>query len=108
MATNNILVPIIIDDSLLSDPLTEGGESLLSLLETAWNSVTEMLHDFAQSLEFAAKMELAFGQGVNVSELQQAWTRGEVRFPTIEIVAAEALNGAKGAFARATGKIYSK
>jgi hypothetical protein len=70
---SSTLVPIIIDEGLLLDSLPGVGGSLLYVLETAWSSVTELLRDFAQSPEFAAKMELAFGQDVNVSELQTAW-----------------------------------
>lgn len=104
MSTEKI-VPIIINNDLLLNALTEE-ESLLSVLDSAWHSATEKLQNFAQSPDFIDKMELAFGQGVNVSSLQKTWTRNEIGLPPIEIVAAETLNGANGAFAAATGKIY--
>lgn len=78
MATN-LIVPITVSDALLSDHRTGGEDSLFYVLETAQNSVAEILRDFAQSPEFAAKMELAFGQGVKLSELQEAWAAGEGR-----------------------------
>jgi hypothetical protein len=105
--TNNILVPIITDDALLFDPLIDRGGSLLSVLETAWNSVTEMLRDFAQSPDFAAKMALAFGQGVNVSPLQAAWAAGDFSMlPRIEVRTAKRINGANGAYAAALDTIF--
>jgi hypothetical protein len=65
-----------------------------------------MLRIFAQSPEFAAKMELAFGLGVEATDLRQAWVAGEFMLPPIEIRPIAELNGAYGAFAIATGKIY--
>ncbi|MCA2692547.1 MULTISPECIES: hypothetical protein [unclassified Microcystis] len=62
---SSTLVSIIIDEGLLLDSLPRVGGSLFYVLETAWSSVTERLRDFARSPEFAAKMELAFGQDVN-------------------------------------------
>ena len=106
MTTNNQLVPVIIDDVLLIDTLTGDRDILFSVVETAWNSARDRLRDFAQSPDFVAKMELAFGQGVNVSSLQEAWATGEVESPTIEIRPAAELNGARGAFAQATNRIY--
>jgi hypothetical protein len=103
--TNNILVPIITDDALLFDPLIGGG-SLLSVLETVIISVKEKLRYFAQSPDFQVKMELAFGQGIEIAQLQDAWERGEVVFPPIEIRPALEINGANGAFSAATNRIY--
>jgi hypothetical protein len=106
MATNKI-VPIIIDEGLLLDSLTEGGGSLLSVLEIANNSVRGRLRDFAQSPDFAAKMELAFGQGVNVSSLQAAWAAGDfTMLPQIEVRSRWDINGANGAYAAAIDTIF--
>jgi Ca2+-binding RTX toxin-like protein len=51
-------------------------------------------------------MELAFGQGVSISELQDAWAGGGISFPTIEMRSAAELKGADGAFSAATATIY--
>ena len=102
MPTNTILP--IISNGLLVDSSIEG--NLLSVVETAWNLVRENLRNFAQSPEFVAKMELAFGVGVNPTDLRQAWLAGQFALPPIEIRPRTELNGADGAFAVATGKIY--
>jgi hypothetical protein len=102
MATNTILP--IISNGLLVDSSIEG--NLLSVLETAWDLVREDLRNFAQSPEFVAKMEFAFGVGVNPIDLRQAWLAGQFTLPPIEIHPRAELNGADGAFAVATGKIY--
>jgi RHS repeat-associated protein len=78
---------------------------LLSLQE-AESLARQKLQAFARSSDFSVKMKVAFGEGVDVSELQDAWEAGEVRFPTIEIRSAAELNGARGAFAIATNTIY--
>ncbi|MFM6663384.1 MAG: Calx-beta domain-containing protein [Microcystis panniformis] len=104
---SNTLVPIIIDEGLLLDSLTGVGGSLFYVLETAWSSVTELLRDFARSPEFAAKMKLAFGQDVNVSELQTAWAAGDFsKLPQIEVRLRSHLNGANGAYAAAIDRIF--
>ncbi|MBS9386194.1 MAG: hypothetical protein HEQ24_19010 [Dolichospermum sp. BR01] len=75
-------------------------------LSSAIKLVYSKLWDFAKNPDFTAKMKLAFGQDVNVDDLQAAWTRGDINFPNIEVVPTESLNGANGAFAVATGTIY--
>ena len=104
---SSTLVSIIIDEGLLLDSLPRVGGSLFYVLETAWSSVTERLRDFARSPEFAAKMELAFGQDVNVSELQTAWAAGDFsKLPRIEVRLRSHLNGANGAYAAALDRIF--
>jgi RHS repeat-associated protein len=52
-------------------------------------------------------MELAFGQGVNVSELQAAWAAGDFRgLPKIEVRSRSDINGAYGAYAAALDTIF--
>jgi hypothetical protein len=108
MVTNaNTIFPIIIDDGLLLDPLTGVGDSLLSVLETANNSVRVMLREFALSPEFAVKMELAFGPEVNVSQLQAAWIAEDFSMlPKIDVRSRWDINGANGAYTAALDKIF--
>jgi hypothetical protein len=52
-------------------------------------------------------MELAFGQDVNVSELQTAWAAGDCsKLPRIEVRSRSHLNGANGAYAAALDRIF--
>lgn len=91
MPTNTIL-PIIISNGHLVDSSIEG--NLLSVLETTWNLVKENLRNFAQSPRFFTKMELAFGVGINSTDLQQAWLAGQFALPSIEIRPKTDLNAA--------------
>jgi Ca2+-binding RTX toxin-like protein len=100
---------------LLDTPAPVGGltinfnttdAELLSVLAIAKDSVEAKLQDFTQNPDFSADMALAFGEGVNVVNLQNAWLTGEVNFPTIEIRAAADINNAQGAFAGELNTIY--
>jgi Ca2+-binding RTX toxin-like protein len=103
MAINNILFPLITDDVLLTD----WEDGLWSILEVAQVSVKRLLQDFAQSPEFATQMKLAFGQEVNVSELQESWTAGDFSaLPQIEVRSRWDINGANGAYAAAIDRIF--
>ena len=104
---DNDIFPVIIDEGLLLDPITGVGDNLLSILATANNLARDMLRDFAQSPDFAAKMELAFGQGINVSPLQSAWMAGNFSMlPQIEVRSRSEINGANGAYAAALDTIF--
>jgi uncharacterized repeat protein (TIGR01451 family) len=68
------------------------------------------LSSLATSPDFLAKMQVAFGNSFDVEKavkLASAWTRRDFsEFPEIEIRSEAEINGALGAFAAATGKIY--
>jgi len=103
MAISSILFPTITDDVLLTD----WEDSLWSILEVAQVSVKRLLQDFAQSPEFAAQMKLAFGQEVDVSELQETWTAGDFSaLPQIEVRSRWDINGANGAYAAVIDRIF--
>jgi Ca2+-binding RTX toxin-like protein len=66
-----------------------------------------LLQDFAQSPDFAARMKVAFGEEINVADLQAAWQSGDMsRLPEIEVRPAAQINGANGAYAQAVNVIY--
>ncbi|MCC3416833.1 MAG: FG-GAP repeat protein [Microcoleus sp. PH2017_07_MST_O_A] len=68
------------------------------------------LSSFATTPDFLAKMQVAFGNSFDVEKavkLASAWAQGDFsEFPEIEIRSEAEINGALGAFAAATGKIY--
>ena len=68
------------------------------------------LSSLATSPDFLAKMQVAFGNSFDVEKavkLASAWAQGDFsEFPEIEIRSEAEINGALGAFAAATGKIY--
>ena len=76
-------------------------------LEQALLLAQEQLKLFASDTEFFAKMKMAFGENTDASELQDDWSTGDFSvFTNIEIRTSVDLNGAFGAFARATDTIY--
>jgi len=68
------------------------------------------LSSFATTPDFLAKMQEAFGNSFDVEKavkLASAWAQGDFsEFPEIEIRSEAEINGALGAFAGTTGKIY--
>jgi hypothetical protein len=96
----------LINDVLSENSLSIDSEILLSL-EQSLLLVQKQLQAFASDSEFSQKMKLAFGEGVEVEPLHKAWLAGDFSiFPQIEIRHANEINGAYGAFAVATNKIY--
>ncbi|MDJ0647421.1 MAG: Calx-beta domain-containing protein [Xenococcaceae cyanobacterium MO_188.B19] len=92
---------------LFPTDLSENTElSLTYLLEKATILVKDVLQQFVNEPDFTDKMQLAFGENTDGSQLRASWQAGEFIFPQIEIVNATDLNGANGAFARDTNKIY--
>jgi Ca2+-binding RTX toxin-like protein len=82
-------------------------QNLLLTLEQAVLRAQEQLQVFASDSEFGQKIELAFGSGVNAEELRKAWQAGDFsQLPRIEIRSAKEINGANGAFAKATNTVY--
>ncbi|MEG3908156.1 calcium-binding protein [Microcoleus sp. w2-18bC1] len=82
-------------------------QNLLLTLEQAVLRAQEQLQVFASDSELGQKIELAFGSGVNAEELRKAWQAGDFsQLPHIEIRSAKEINGANGAFAKATNTVY--
>jgi uncharacterized repeat protein (TIGR01451 family) len=81
-------------------------ESLLSILFDAQGLLKVKLQEFSQTPNFEEKMSLAFGEGNNVNNWQNAWKTGDIVLPNIEILTSTELNGAYGAFSQDTGSIY--
>lgn len=76
-------------------------------LEQALQLVQKRLQSFATASDVNLKMQVAFGKGINAADLTQAWATGDFSaIPKIEIRPASEINGADGAFAAATDKIY--
>ncbi|MDJ0662844.1 MAG: Calx-beta domain-containing protein, partial [Crocosphaera sp.] len=67
--------------------------------------VRDWLQTFADSSDFFSQMGEIFGE-VNVTDLQQKWSIGEVDFPEVKVVSSEEINGANGAYAAALNTIY--
>jgi uncharacterized repeat protein (TIGR01451 family) len=80
--------------------------TLIMISAIAQNSLSSL----ATSPDFLAKMQVAFGNSFDVEKavkLASAWAQGDFNeFPEIEIRSEAEINGALGAFAAATGKIY--
>ncbi|NJO63310.1 MAG: DUF11 domain-containing protein [Richelia sp. RM2_1_2] len=78
-----------------------------NILKTALETVQGDLQIFADDSDFTGKMQLAFGDWINIIDLQKAWRSGDFSsFPLIEILPANEINQANGAFAAATNTIY--
>ncbi len=79
-------------------------------VQPAFFEVQNFLKTFASSADFDAKMQEAFGDSIDIEKvevLRDFWGKGELgSFPEIEIRNSAEINGAKGAFAKATNKIY--
>ncbi|GBL12686.1 hypothetical protein MSj_04206 [Microcystis aeruginosa Sj] len=80
--------------------------SLLSIIP----AVYDVLFNFAQSDDFWANLETAFGTSYDVvkaTELQQQWqSRNFSQLPPIEVLSDEVLGTANGAYSSSTNKIY--
>ncbi len=96
---NNLVGDCLLEDSLLSQTLSQA-------LETTHN----LLINLATAEDFSAKMSLSFGDSYNTQEvklLAQDWANENFSsLPRIEIRSASEINGAKGAFASTTNTIY--
>ncbi|MBE9145869.1 Calx-beta domain-containing protein, partial [Planktothrix mougeotii] len=82
-------------NTLLTTETTE-----TTTIEKALQLANNYLSNFASSVDFNAKMQLAFGN-------HKIWEKADlIDFPTIEIRPAAEINNARGAFAAATNTIY--
>ncbi len=65
------------------------------------------LSAFARSTGFESAIKVAFGDEADATAFREAWLKGDFSgFPPIEIRDQYEINGANGAFATTTGKIY--
>ncbi|OUL27507.1 hypothetical protein BV372_25865, partial [Nostoc sp. T09] len=98
---NSLGNKLIVKSSLILDP------TQLIPVEQALFLAQENLQTFTSEPDFGQKMAIAFGEGANVDSLRTAWSANDFSdFPEIEIRDAADINGANGAFAAATNKIY--
>ncbi|MGA9378582.1 MAG: RHS repeat-associated core domain-containing protein, partial [Phormidium sp.] len=78
--------------------------------KAAVQTAQNILQKFTFSSDFDTKIKTAFGDSFNstiVNALAQAWAKEDFSsFPEIEIRSASEINGANGAFAASTNKIY--
>ncbi len=80
----------------------------MSQVELLWSKLGNELGSFLADEDLGSKLPLAFGEDLDLQlavDLIQSVVTGEVR-PELEIRTAAEINGANGAFAGATGKIY--
>jgi hypothetical protein len=90
---------------ILLDNLVDS--NIFKALEGALVLAQDSLKAFASDPDFGVKMGVAFGDGADVNALRTAWLNGDFSvFPDIEVRYAAEINGANGAFASATNKIY--
>ncbi|MBT9316459.1 choice-of-anchor L domain-containing protein [Leptothoe spongobia] len=88
-------------DNLLPDLLPK------TLIQKALRIAEHKLREFASQENFEAKIQLAFGEDIDTSVLRADWLNGDFQdLPKIEIRSAAELQGALGAYARATDTIY--
>lgn len=84
--------------------------TLSQILAQALEITYNLLQGSATDKDFFTKLAQAFGENFNVSvakDIAQDWAKEEFKdLPTIELRAASEVNGAMGAFASATNKIY--
>jgi hypothetical protein len=73
-------------------------------------AVDDVLFNFAQSDDFWANLETAFGTSYDVvkaTELRQQWqSRNFSQLPPIEVLSGEVLGTANGAYSSSKKKIY--
>jgi uncharacterized repeat protein (TIGR01451 family) len=101
MSKARILNNLLVESTLTLNP------EIFGTLQQAFLLVQERLRVFASDRKFSQNMALAFGEGIATVPLQTAWLGGDVsNFPQIDIVSGTEINGAMGAYAIATNRIY--
>ena len=90
-----------------SSVTTQISKPIVAGLSDILQNVCDDLYNFAKSDGFMSSIKVAFGAKADASAYRAAWLRREFSgFPPIEIRNRSEINGANGAFAAATGKIY--
>ncbi|XZF62279.1 MAG: Calx-beta domain-containing protein [Gloeotrichia echinulata DVL01] len=100
---NNYIIStnLVIESFLVIEPV------ILTSLEQGFSLLQERLQAFASTPDFNQKMTLAFGERIDIEALNTAWLAGDVSIVSgIEILDPAAINGANGAYAAATDRIY--
>jgi hypothetical protein len=102
MNTSYAFISPIGDDLSLANLREINDRNFLFLLPNVEQLVREKLWNFVRSPDFSAKMKVAFGEEIDVTQLQAAWAAGDFsRLPAIEVRSRSQINGANGAYARA-------
>ncbi|WP_138505531.1 Ig-like domain-containing protein [Nostoc sp. PA-18-2419] len=97
----------ILNNGVLVESTLTLNPELIGTLEQVFLLVQERLRVFASDTGFSQNIALAFGEGIVTEPLQTAWLAGDVsNFPQIDIVSGTEINGARGAYAGATNRIY--
>ena len=92
---------IISQSSLLLNPLQ------LFPVEQALLLAQDYLYNFVTKPDFIDKLSMVFGKEANFDFLKTEWQAGDFSvFPEIEIINVANINGANGAFAATTNRIY--
>ncbi|MFB2982484.1 PA14 domain-containing protein [Microseira sp. BLCC-F43] len=99
-------------DSLTGIVLSQGTDSseVTPILQQALQSARDSLTGLATDPNYNSKMNLAFGENFDpkvANDLVQKLAKGDfTELPAIKILPSAAINGANGAFAKATNTIY--
>jgi hypothetical protein len=94
-------------NGLLVETLLTVDSELLTVLEQSLLLTQQRLQQFAADPGFSSRMALAFGTGANAAVLQAAWLSGDFSILSgIEILGTNQLNGANGAYAISTDRVY--
>ncbi|MEG3845309.1 hypothetical protein QT986_34390, partial [Microcoleus sp. herbarium14] len=114
-AYDNIILPDA-SPSLMASALTTDSNSSLPdssvdlLTGQAMSEVYGDLSKFAADRDFAAKLNVAFGENwdaAGAKALAEAWFQGDFSdIPPVKVVSSAEIDGANGAFAAATDTIY--
>ena len=80
--------------------------SLTSILKKSSFLAKELLSSYSNQSNSLNSLNIAFGNNTDTDRFFTEWRTGNIYFPTIEVVTASTINGANGAYARETNKIY--
>ncbi|WP_293351465.1 matrixin family metalloprotease [Microcoleus sp. CAWBG51] len=114
-AYDNIILPDNLLTRMASAVSTESNSSLPDssvdlLTGQAMSEVYQDLSKFAGAPDFAAKLNVAFGENWNpaaAKALAEEWFQGDFSdIPQVKVVSSAEIGGANGAFAAATDTIY--
>ena len=92
-----------------SGELIDSDDALNYTLQAALQLVEDYLAEFAQSPSFREQIQLVFGDNIDedaINVLRQQWLLSQFTIPPIQILNQGQLNGAFGAFAKSTNRIY--
>jgi uncharacterized repeat protein (TIGR01451 family) len=91
----------------LLTPVGSNSLPIDTVVQLALELAKNQLHSFANRPNLQTQMQFAFGTGINLNGLQQAWQNQDFGvIPNIQIRSGSELGGAMGAYAQATNTIY--